>query len=210
MKRGTAPNAVPVGSANAPHARRMWPPSGSCAACDGHALRCWLVAVCEPNRSSPQRPPERARRAQAPIRSLRLRHPTRCHAAPAPATESAPSVRCASLSTCCPARSDSHRHGRCGYRRFTRSIRPPVPRSGVAPLRSPQSLPVPAPPCQGPRVGGLGSAPGRTQSRRPPGFTGTSQRARPSLKEPHVRVIPLPRILCQVESSASHSDADRR
>ena len=28
------------------------------------------------------------------------------------------------------------------HRRFTRSIRPPVPRSGVAPHRSPQSLPV--------------------------------------------------------------------
>ena len=29
------------------------------------------------------------------------------------------------------------------HRRFTRSIRPPVPRSGVAPHRSPQSLPKP-------------------------------------------------------------------
>jgi hypothetical protein len=34
--------------------------------------------------------------------------------------------------------------------RFTRSIRPPVPRSGVAPHRSPQSLPCLPPPCQGP------------------------------------------------------------
>ena len=54
-----------------------------------------------------------------------------------------------SLLMCNPARSDSHQHGRCGYRRFTRSNWPPVPRSGVAPLRSPQSLPRPRHPVKG-------------------------------------------------------------
>jgi hypothetical protein len=39
--------------------------------------------------------------------------------------------------------------------RFTRSIRPPVPRSGVAPHRSPQSLPWLPPPCQGSRARSL-------------------------------------------------------
>jgi hypothetical protein len=36
------------------------------AACDGHALRSGLLAVCECNGPCPQRPPERVRRAQAP------------------------------------------------------------------------------------------------------------------------------------------------
>jgi hypothetical protein len=140
------------------------------AACDGHALRSGLLAVCECNGPCPQRPPERVHRAQAPsarsvfgtrpdvafLQSLRLKRPHR---------------PCASLSRCRPARSDSHRHGRCGSRRFTRSIRPPVPRSGVAPHRSLQSLPRPRHPVKGRES--VVSALSRSHSiASAPGFTG--------------------------------------
>jgi hypothetical protein len=60
------------------------------------------------------------------------------HPSAAPACQRAP-----------PRSPGQPRHGRCGLRRFTRPFRPPVPRSGVAPLRSPQSLPYVPPPVKG-------------------------------------------------------------
>jgi len=153
------------------------PPKGSSVACDGHAAHSGLLAVCEPNSRpallfpvapahsplAPSSAPDGQRRAKpARFRSI------------LPGT---------SLLMCNPARSDSHQHGRCGYRRFTRSNWPPVPRSGVAPLRSPQSLPRPRHPVKGHhRMSRLGSGPARSlQAQNSPG---TSALTRPSLKEP--------------------------
>jgi hypothetical protein len=89
---------------------------------------------------SPRQPPVRRRAGMPPIRSLRLRHTTPWHTILPGRTLPQPPAAPA----CQRARSRSPgkpRHGRCGLHRFTRPIRPPVPRSGVAPLRSPQSLP---------------------------------------------------------------------
>jgi hypothetical protein len=70
LRRGTAANRRALGSANgAAHPERCGPKGvlqGLGSACDGHALRSGLLAVCECNGPCPQRPPERVRRAQAP------------------------------------------------------------------------------------------------------------------------------------------------
>ena len=109
------------------------------AACDGHACCDWLgIAVCESQMvASPSRFPRTTRQPSA--RSV---FGTRRDGASGKSCQlPIPSVRCASLSTCSARSPGQPRYGRCGFRRFTRPIRPPVPRSGVAPLRSLQSLP---------------------------------------------------------------------
>jgi hypothetical protein len=90
------------------------------------------------------------------------------------------------------------RHGRCGFRRFTRPIWPPVPRSGVAPLRSPQSLPYVRLPVKGSGTVSLRSAfprKGRTKELSPVSRE-TLQAASIQLREPHQ--FTTPPLLCQV------------
>ena len=116
-------------------------PEGSLAACDGHAL-CWLaIAVCESERQ-PSTPVTRS--PEPTLRSLRLRHPTRCRARGVAASCS--SVRGASLSTCC---------SRFGARRAYSTPRPLSRVTGDERLDSASAAPSSRPGCPG-RFGRVG------------------------------------------------------
>jgi hypothetical protein len=106
----------------------------------------WLLLCASPpvvpppllpgGRADPPLAPSSAPDAMSPRSSPQARSP---HPSAAPACQRA-----------APRSPGQPRHGRCGSCRFTRPIWPPVPRSGVAPLRSPQSLPYVRPPVKGP------------------------------------------------------------
>ena len=71
-----APSAPPKRSRTLP--KDVAPAGVLVAACDGHACYAGLLLCASPMRSWPQTPlPKEIARAHAPIRSLRLRHPTR-------------------------------------------------------------------------------------------------------------------------------------
>jgi hypothetical protein len=102
----------------------------------------WLaVAVCESESAVPQTLSRKRPPGPRPLRSLRLRHPTRCHLPRSPTTAPLHPSPAPACQRARPRSPGQPRYGRCGSCRFTRPIWPPVPRSGVAPLRSPQSLP---------------------------------------------------------------------
>jgi hypothetical protein len=60
----------------------------------------WLLLCASPMRPGPRPSPERDRPVPRPLRSLRLRHPTKWPLRRRPHDTPSPSVRCASLSTC--------------------------------------------------------------------------------------------------------------
>ena len=128
------------------------------AACDGHASQLACFAVCESESSVSQTPSRKRSPGPRTLRSLRLRHPTRWHHDPSPQARSPHPSAAPACQRARPRSLGQPWHGRCGYCRFTRPIWPPVPRSGVAPLRSPQSLPYVRPPVKGSGTVSLRSA----------------------------------------------------
>jgi hypothetical protein len=123
------------------------------------ATRCiWLTCCCWASRSNPgpRASPKAHTSHQHPPLAPSSAHDTRTHSPLFSRMLSPPSAapacqRAAPRDVATSARLLRHR-------RFTRSIRPPVPQSGVAPHRSPQSLPCLPSPCQGSGPGPLRSA----------------------------------------------------
>jgi hypothetical protein len=136
----------PSDSVESPQSEENVPaPSRPALACDGHAL-LWLTCCCWASRSDPGPGPQ-ARSSL--LRSLRLRHTTPGPEAPS-VEKPSPAVRCASLSTCCPAR-----RGNLGTAAAASPLHPfhPAARSTIGGRSSPEPAKLTLPPATLSRLG---------------------------------------------------------